>query len=259
MTATRDRQSDPDTEHAPATAWDERPIFGTFRGLTWWAAVLLALGVTAAAAAIDMVRQNKLSPVFQGAYFVGCVAAVCWVRRRSLFGPMVQPPLILALTVPTVVYLASGAPIGNSLFSKVLTLGTPLINGFPTMAITTGATILIGVLRLYLQRDPAVVARNRAAEERTRKVATRPDEDGDRPPRQRGGGGRPPQGEPRSGGPRGRGAPDRDERGGPANPPRRGGAGGQAGGRPARDDQGPAGRGRGRQSPPRRPRGGEYR
>ena len=82
MTATRDRRSDPEQDAEPA--WDERSILGKSRGLPWWGAVLLAFVLAAIAAAFDMQRQDSLGRVFQGAYFVGCVAAICLVRRRSL-------------------------------------------------------------------------------------------------------------------------------------------------------------------------------
>ena len=52
MTATRDRDSDLDTDAAEA-AWDERPVFGSRRGLPWWAAVLVALLLSVAGAVVD--------------------------------------------------------------------------------------------------------------------------------------------------------------------------------------------------------------
>jgi len=67
---------------------------------------------------------------------------------------MVQPPLILALAVPGVVMMGGGAT-GAGLTAKALAVGTPLINGFPTMAITTGVTVTIGCVRLLRQRPPA--------------------------------------------------------------------------------------------------------
>jgi hypothetical protein len=107
--------------------------------LPWWAAVLCALGFTATGAFADIERLNRLGIVFQACYFLGCLLAVVVVQRKGLFGPMVQPPLILAVAVPGV----------------VLAVGTPLIDGFPPMAITTGFTLAIGIFRLIIQRRPA--------------------------------------------------------------------------------------------------------
>jgi hypothetical protein len=124
------------------------------RGIPWWAAVLLALAFTGFGVFIDMERINRLGFIFQACYFLGCVLAVLWVQRRGLFGPMVQPPLILALAVPGVVLATAGSGLGDSLSAKALAIGTPLINGFPTMAITTGLCLLIGLVRIMRQRPP---------------------------------------------------------------------------------------------------------
>lgn len=136
---------------APAT-WETGSALGTVRGIPWWSAVLVALAFTGIGVFVDLERINRLGVIFQACYFLGCVLAVLWVQRRGLFGPMVQPPLILAFTVPAVVLAGSGAPTGDGLAAKALAVGTPLVNGFPTMAITTGLTMLIGLLRIAAQR-----------------------------------------------------------------------------------------------------------
>lgn len=150
--------------------WETSSALSSVRGIQWWAAVLLALAFTGIGVFVDLERINRLGIIFQGAYFVGCVLAVLWVQRRGLFGPMVQPPLILAIAVPGVVLVAGGSGGGDGLTAKALAVGTPLINGFPTMAITTGVTVLIGLIRLAKERSP-----------RPGQVAVRPRQPGDRP------------------------------------------------------------------------------
>jgi hypothetical protein len=154
VTATSDRRRGPQVG-IDVSGWGQRSAFGSTRGWPWWAAVLLALVLSMAGAFIDMHFSGSLGKVFQGAYFIGCVAAVCLVRRRNVFGPMVQPPLILAVTVPVAVLLTKGMPSGSGTTSKLITLGVPLVTGFPTMAITTVATVLIGGIRFLVQRKPA--------------------------------------------------------------------------------------------------------
>jgi hypothetical protein len=154
VTATSDRRRDTHVGFDVA-GWGQRSAFGSARGWPWWAAVLLALGLSIVGAVIDMHLSGGLDRVFEGAYFVGCVGAVCLVRRRNLFGPMVQAPLILAVTVPVAVLLTKGVPSGSGTGSKLIALGVPLVTGFPTMAITTGATVLIGGIRFLVQRRPA--------------------------------------------------------------------------------------------------------
>jgi hypothetical protein len=152
VTATRDRRSDPELD--AGLAWDDRPIFGQFRGLTWWAAVLLAFGLTAIAAFVDMQRQDSLGRIYQGAFVVGCVVAVCFVRRRSLFGPIVQPPLVFAVTAIAAVALLSQKNSGGGLKSLILSVALPLTSNFPTMGITTAVVVAIGLFRLWRERDP---------------------------------------------------------------------------------------------------------
>ncbi|MPY79337.1 MAG: hypothetical protein GEV04_12780 [Actinophytocola sp.] len=147
----RDDDRADETEPAP---WHERPVIGTSQGLPWWQAILLAFGLTLFAAVVDLQFNDKLTVLFQGAYFVACLAAVGWVRRDSLFGPMVQPPLILVVIVPGIMLFSSQGPKGSGMKDILLGYGMPVINGFPTMAITTGVTVAAGLARLFLQRDP---------------------------------------------------------------------------------------------------------
>jgi hypothetical protein len=153
VTATRDRQSDPDADEIPVP-WDELPIVGSKRGLPWWGAVLLGFGLAILGAFVDLKLQNHLTLLFQVCYCGGAILAVGWVQRQGLFGPMVQPPLVLAVTVPGTVFLASSAPASHDTLGTLLQVGQPLIDGFPLMAITTGATVLIGFFRMYRERDP---------------------------------------------------------------------------------------------------------
>jgi hypothetical protein len=171
VTAIRDRQSDPDADDVPVP-WDERPVVGSRRGLPWWAAVLVGFGLAIVGALIGKPTQGNIPLIFTVCYIGGAVIAVCAVRRRGLFGPMVMPPLVLAVTVPGVILLTSGSQ-GDDMLSKALNIGTPLINGFPTMAITTGITLLIGFVRMYRERDPDAPKKGKAA---TRRPANEDDE-----------------------------------------------------------------------------------
>jgi hypothetical protein len=149
VTGTRTRST------AQRRSWDERALLPDRVGIPWWAAAFFALGLAAIGAFADMERLNRLGMVFEVCYFLGCLLAVVVVQRKGLFGPMVQPPLILAVTVPGVILAIGSYPTGGSMVATALAVGTPLINGFPTMAITTGFTVAIGVFRLLLQRRPS--------------------------------------------------------------------------------------------------------
>ncbi|MGH3842858.1 MAG: DUF6542 domain-containing protein [Pseudonocardiaceae bacterium] len=149
MTATRARST------AAHWSWDEQALLSDRPGMPWWAAVLCTLGLAATGVFADLERLNRLGVVFQICYFLGCLLAVVVVQRKGLFGPMVAPPLVLAVAVPGVVLAAGSTPSGGGMIATALAIGTPLINGFPTMAITTGCTLAIGILRLVIQRRPS--------------------------------------------------------------------------------------------------------
>lgn len=128
----------------------ERSALATVLGIPPLAAVALAVVLTALGVFVDVLRIGTLGVIFGITYVVGCVLAVGWVRRRNLFGPMVQPPLLVVVLVPAIVLLVGDT--GPGLTETVLMVGAPLVNGFPIMAVATGLTLLIGLLRLIVQR-----------------------------------------------------------------------------------------------------------
>jgi hypothetical protein len=151
----RDRRSElDDDEPDEGVRWNDRAMFGSFRGLPWWAAVLIAFALAIIGTYLDVSSTKTVGLVFSGTFFAGAVGAVVFVERRSMFGPIVQPPLVLAITVPLMVYLFADLPKGGGLSGMALNLGRPLIDGFPTMAITTAFTVGLGILRVMIQKDP---------------------------------------------------------------------------------------------------------
>ncbi|TCO58543.1 hypothetical protein EV192_105613 [Actinocrispum wychmicini] len=154
--------------------------------MPWWAAVLLALVLSAAGAILDKDRltdDDRLTSLglYQVLFLAGCVVAVLAVRRRNLFGPMVQPPLIFAVTfIP--VQLTARTSTETGMKKLIFEVGLPLASSFPWMAGATAGTILLGVLRLLIQRDPNGRAGrlDAAGEDRPRRERSREDDD---PPR----------------------------------------------------------------------------
>jgi hypothetical protein len=130
----------------------ERSLINSVLGIPPLAAVGLAFGLTALGVFVDLQRIGTVGAVFQVLYFTGCVLAMTWVRRRNLFGPLVQPPLLLAVAIPAIVLLGDGTSSSGG--SALLTVGAPLVNSFPTMAVTSGAVLVLGVVRFVVQREP---------------------------------------------------------------------------------------------------------
>ncbi len=130
----------------------ERSLLPSVLGIPPLGAVGFAFGFTALGVFVDMQRIGTVGGAFQALYFTGCVMAVTWVRRRSLFAPVVQPPLLLAVAVPGIVLLGDGGGTGAA-GSTLLTVAAPLINSFPTMAVTSGVVLAVGLIRFTAQRE----------------------------------------------------------------------------------------------------------
>ncbi|MCO1657638.1 DUF6542 domain-containing protein [Pseudonocardia humida] len=130
----------------------ERSVLGSVLGLPPVGAVGLASVLTAVGVFVDLMRIGSLGIVFTVCFVAGCVLAVAWVRRGGLFGPMVQPPLLVGIAVPVIVLLAGTPAPGAGMAEQLLVIGAPLVNAFPIMAWTTGAVLLLGLARLVVQR-----------------------------------------------------------------------------------------------------------
>ncbi|MEU4800702.1 DUF6542 domain-containing protein [Actinosynnema sp. NPDC023587] len=187
---------EPEDEELDPVRWNDRALFGTFRGLPWWAAVLGTFVFAIIGTYVDVSSAEKtVGWVFAITFFLGAVGAVVFVERRSMFGPIVQPPLVLAIVVPLVVIFTQGVPDGG-LPSIGLNLGKPLIDGFPAMALTTACTVILGIVRVTIQKDPNRPTRDevreaeddvRAAKDDVRAAKRRPEKPApeDRPQRSR--------------------------------------------------------------------------
>ena len=129
----------------------ERSVVRSLRGLRWWATLLLGAVFTGAGIAIDLIMSGELGVVFTACFAGGCILATAWSRRDSLFVPLVQPPLLLAVGVPAVVVATGSLPRAGGAASTLLAVGGPLVNAFPTLAITTAICLAMGFIRSRLE------------------------------------------------------------------------------------------------------------
>lgn len=128
---------------------DHRSAHPNIPGVPWWGAVLVAVTLTAVGFAYDAGSGNKeLSAVFAASYVVGCIFAVLAVRQSGIFTAVIQPPLILFISVPTAYFLFHDAQIGP-LKDTLINCGYPLIERFPLMFFTAAAVLLTGMGRWY--------------------------------------------------------------------------------------------------------------
>lgn len=119
-----------------------------------WGAVLIALTGTLVGLAIDAASGNgELGAPFASCFALGCIAAVLAVRQSGIFTAVVQPPLLLFVTVPLAYFLFRGSAFGG-LKDIAINCGYPLIERFPLMLFTSAAVLLLGMTRWFLAMSP---------------------------------------------------------------------------------------------------------
>ncbi|WP_227980063.1 DUF6542 domain-containing protein [Nocardia spumae] len=145
MAATQRERSDVPASHLS--------IVPSVPGVPAGAAVLIAVACTFIGFFIDSGSSGReLTHVFAAFYIIGCLIAACVVRYRGLFTTMVTPPLLLFIAVPLAYQQLTGHS-STSVKDILLNLAIPLVNRFPTMAIATVLTLLLGALRVWLYRN----------------------------------------------------------------------------------------------------------
>jgi hypothetical protein len=111
--------------------------------------IVAALGiffVTLAGAGVDSYVGIGLGLITLGSLVGSTVIAALAVRRRDLASVVVAPPLVFVAVAGLNIALAPSATFNAA------TVATLLIRGFPTMAIATGAAIVLALIRLAARR-----------------------------------------------------------------------------------------------------------
>lgn len=106
------------------------------------AAVIGIFLITLAGAAVDSFIGMGLGMITLAALVGSTVIGTLAVRRRDLASVVVAPPLVFVAVAGLNIALAPSAAL------TMPTVATLLIRGFPTMAIATGAALVLGLIRL---------------------------------------------------------------------------------------------------------------
>jgi hypothetical protein len=116
--------------------------------------VLIAITATAIGFAYDAGSgSEELSTVYAACYVLGCIAAVLAVRQAAVFTAVIQPPLLLFVSVPTAYFLFTGSQL-SSPRNTAINCGYPLIERFPLMFFTSAVVLLIGIIRWCYGMSP---------------------------------------------------------------------------------------------------------
>lgn len=122
-------------------------------GIPWWGAILTAVIASLIGFAFDAGSGNgTLTAVFATLYVLGCLIAVLAVQQSGVFTAVIQPPLVLFVTVPTAYFLMNSSDI-HGIKDILINCGYPLIQRFPLMFFTSAAVLLIGLARWYFGKS----------------------------------------------------------------------------------------------------------
>lgn len=143
-----------------------RSVHPNVPGVPWWGAVMIAVTATAVGFAFDAGGGKELTHVFAALYAIGCIVAVLAVRQAGIFTAVVQPPMILFVSVPGAYFLFHGDDI-KGLKDVLINCAYPLVERFPLMLFTSGLVLLIGLARWFVGGRP-----DEAAESQPAKVPT---------------------------------------------------------------------------------------
>lgn len=122
--------------------------------MRWWWAMLAAFGLSLAAAIVDLRAEGGLQLPFSAVYMIGCGIGVLMLRGPGLVAAMVQPPVVLALSVLAAELLSAGGA-GRSV---AVGAAVQVTGQFPVMAATTGVTVVLGLVRLWRRRSLRLVS-----------------------------------------------------------------------------------------------------
>ncbi len=133
----------PGSRRPPAS---ERPVAEPGSRLRGVVAVLAVFVITLAGGAADWFLGMGLGMITLVALVASTAIATLVVRRRDVLSVVVSPPLVFVGVAGVFVALSP------TLTLSLPTVATLLIRGFPTMAVATGAALLLGLVRLISRR-----------------------------------------------------------------------------------------------------------
>lgn len=110
-------------------------------------AVVAVFLITLAGAGVDSFFMGMgLGLITLGALVGSTVLAALLVRRRDLLSVVVAPPLVFVAVAGLNIVLAPSASF------NLATMATLLVRGFPTMALATGAALVLALIRWAARR-----------------------------------------------------------------------------------------------------------
>jgi hypothetical protein len=120
------------------------------RGLPWWAALVLLIGIAALGGVIDTLGSIQVKGGFNVGIVVASVAAILVVKRSHMFPVVIAPPIVYSGAALFQLYVRS-----SGLHDKKVVLDAAanyLVYGFPAIAAATAAVLIIAGIRMITRK-----------------------------------------------------------------------------------------------------------
>lgn len=120
------------------------------RGLPWWGALSVLLGIAAIGGLIDTIGSIQVKSGFNIGIVVASVVAIIAVKRSHMFPIVVAPPIVYSGAAISQLYIRS-----SGLNDRRVVLDAAanyLVYGFPAIAAATAAVLIIAGVRLISRK-----------------------------------------------------------------------------------------------------------
>jgi hypothetical protein len=144
------RRRSSDGASAAAAAYPGSSATDKQRGLPWWGALLVLLGIAAIGGVIDMISSSQSRSGFNVGIVVASVVAILVVRRSHMFPIVIAPPIVYTGAAVFDLYLRSGGLSNRKVVFDAA--ANYLVYGFPAIASATAAVLIIAGVRMIARR-----------------------------------------------------------------------------------------------------------
>ena len=127
-----------------------RPERHAERGLPWWGALLLLIGVAGVGGLIDTLGSIQVKGGFNFGIIAASVIAVLAVKRSHMFPIVIAPPIVYSAAALFQLYVRSSGLSDRKVIIDAA--ANYLVYGFPAIAAATAAVLIIAGIRLIARK-----------------------------------------------------------------------------------------------------------